>query len=99
MINLQLNTLRSFVSQRPELAGFELFAGAHLVPDRTSVFITLIANRDLGSRHYRVVEEVPLDAFAVYGEENSRRMALKKLENDLAIAVAEYEAANPVEKN
>jgi hypothetical protein len=81
------------VTKRPELDGFEVSHLASHCPDRTAVRVTLQANRQAGNRHYRVVEELALD---IAVDHPVFLQTLDGLEERLADAVKEYEAANPV---
>lgn len=79
--------------KRTELDSFEVSTLAQHAPDRCAVVLTMRANRELGNRHYRWTEELPLD---IAVDPRSVGNTFDELEDKLADAVKEYEAANPV---
>lgn len=83
-------------TKRPELEGFEVLSLASHMPDKTAVQITLQARRAAGERYYRVTDAIALDDALQHPLFVD---ALNRLEGRLADAVAEYEAANPVQED
>lgn len=90
-------TWHPYKSANPALEGFKLsYLAAHR-PDRASVDVTLVAERDRGKRFYRVVETLELPGVYAIGEPQALNASVLRLDVRMGKAVSEYEAANPVQ--